>query len=745
MRTLEQIITIKDSCILIGKSKDTFSPIKEVLTNSIDAIAQRQKTKTIFTPSITMSIHYKTIKNLFGHETYALDFILTEDNGTGFTTDNFSRFKALAEKTKGFNNKGTGKIQMFCRFNEISLESIFLENEKWNKLEAIWKITGEFDDTLEEVQFQKDTKTIVKISDFSGDNKEHEFFIRYLDNINELKLDILKNFLLRLWIGNISNTLNLKLMIYLDNIEQANYIFNKENIPIPDKEEKVFICTEKAQIIFDKEDKNKVQIEWIPTEPNNEIVIHRFKLPVSEMDINSVYMCSKDIVVDSFRFPAIKRKDANFAGFRYLSCIRGEILNDSNNVSQTVDRFNFPYKKDIEADLKDGNNYLFNQEKKFIFWDEIKDKLGQGLSKTYSDVEGLNEEREKMIVELAKKYGISSEDAEESNVAINDTEEQATEKLFETQAKRFAKQSIEIQKTYNELKSLETKKLNPTSSQYRTKFNELSTILLEKIPQQNKDELTRYIIRRDMVVYLLKLALDNDLAIQKEWMERKAKGEKIHQNKEGIIHDLIFKRRMKGVPNDLWILNEEFVHFSGYSDIELDKLEINGEKLLQDNIDIENALKSVGITKNTYTEQRPDIFIYPEEGKCVLVEIKNPDVDLSLHTAQIPRYARLIANYSRKPHHFSQFFGFLIGQTLDIVNLSPEWRKIPFGTGRIYPSAAITAIDETEAPIANIYQEIVILSEIANRAEIRNKSFAEKLGITSYDIEKQKNHKEKYS
>ena len=292
--------------------------------------------------------------------------------------------------------------------------------------------------------------------------------------------------------------------------------------------------------------------------------------------------------------------------------------------------------------------------------------------------------------------------------------------------------------TYKEIKELEIDKLNPLSKQYRTKFGELSNKLLEIIPQQNKDELARYIIRRDMVVELLKLALKNELAIQKEWAKKKEEGEESRQNNESIIHDLIFKRRMKGVPNDLWILNEEFVHFDGYSDMRLEELVINGEKLLQDNIDIVKALKSVGIHKDTYSKQRPDIFIFPEEGKCILVEFKNPNEDLSQHTTQIARYAKLIANYSQKPRHFKQFFGFLIGENIDIVSLTSEWQKVPFGNYRIYPSLAITAIDETEAPIANIYQEIIPLSEIAKRAEIRNKSFAEKLGITPDDIEKVK-------
>ena len=212
--------------------------------------------------------------------------------------------------------------------------------------------------------------------------------------------------------------------------------------------------------------------------------------------------------------------------------------------------------------------------------------------------------------------------------------------------------------------------------------------------------------------------MNNNLAIQKEWLEEKAKGSKVRQDNEGIIHDIIFRRRVKGVPNDLWILNEEFVHFNGCSDIELDKIEINGEKLLISSADVEAMLKSLKVQRETYLKQRPDIFIFPEEGKCVLVEIKSPDVELSTHLDQIQRYARLIANFTRKPIY--QFYGFLIGETIDRVNIPDRYTKVPHGNYWFYPNEPIKEIDESERIIANLYQEIVPLSEIANRAEIRN-------------------------
>jgi hypothetical protein len=723
MPTLKHEITIENSCSLIRKSKDVFAPIKEAITNSFDAITHRQEsTDKTFEPAITLSVHFKSDENsLLSEKAHILDFVSVEDNGIGFTQENINRFKKLAENTKGLNNKGTGKIQIFHRFHKITINSIFTENNRQNELNFFCTKTGNYKEVLTEVENSDEIKTIIKMEEFNGNEKELRFFAKYLNGIDEFKRDVMKHFLLRLWIGISQHNLTFTIKVFLDNKEQSKFVFNQKNTVTPDKELKIYVNTEQGEIV--PKDKNH-PVKWSVVEPKHEITIQRFKLPEKETEENGIYLCSKDIVVRPFKFPVI-RKNATFEGFRYLICISGSILDNPQNINQSGNKFTFPLKREIEEEFM--NSLPIFLEDTYIFWEEVENQINKGLIDIFSDVENITEKRKKYIIELAEKYGIALEIAEVLDVAFNETDEKITEKLFTAQAKRSADQSIKIQKDYEKLKQLKTSKLNPTDKEYRNKFEELSNSLLTLIPQQNKEELARYVIRRDMVVRLLEFALDNKLSIQKEWTKKKHDGKKIRKDNEGLIHDLIFKRRNKGIPNDLWILNEEFVHFDGCSDLRLEEIEVNGQKLLKDKIEIDEALQQVDITKDSYVQTRPDIFLFPEEGKCILIEFKAPDVPLVSHCDQIQKYAKLIANFSRIK--FNQFFGFLIGETINEASIPGRYNKVPYCKYWVYPNEVIKSIDEASAPIANLYQEIILLSEIAKRAEIRNRSFAEKLGI----------------
>lgn len=724
MTAHKQQIGIQDTFSIIKKSSNPVSPLLEGLVNSLDSITKRRNSDDNFSPLIVVNLAYSSQNDLYGERGRIFSSLTLEDNGEGFTDDNLERFKSLADRGKGLNNRGTGKIQFFHRFKKICINSDFKSDSKY----ICRKIDYDINDNITYETLENnsgDFKTTITMSGFSGNDKEQELFLSFLDDLMPLKVEVFKRLLLRLFLEK-QVGLNLYIRTFLDDTQKEEICINGNDIPDPDITDETQIPT--LQLASYGQSKTS-DIEWKIVNNDNVLTINRFKLPATEIDRNGIFLCSKAIAVTSFRPASLNeflKKDVAPAGYRFITSISGKLLDDESNVNHTFDDFTFPRQKDIERRIKDGEG-LFLPAQEFVFWEEVKNKLNEKLPQLYSDVISIKTEKEKKTHELAEKFGIPQEIARQTTVNLNDSEEKITKKLFEKQAEHLAKESIEIQRTYDELMDLSAKNLDPSDENYEQQIYETSRKLLDKIPQQNKEELARYVIRREMIVNTLRLALANELSKQKAWAQQKLDGKDVREEQEAIFHDLIFKRKAHGMINDLWILNEEFVHFYGCSDTPLKDLEINGVKLLKSDTDIEQALNSVGLKKNSRLQKRPDIFLFPEEGKCILIEFKAPLVELSDHLDQIPKYAKLIANYAQIK--ITQFYGYLIGETIDRAELSGRYKRAVYGNYWFYPSEDIKSIDEEERTIANIYQEIIPLSTMADRAEMRNRSFATKLGI----------------
>lgn len=730
MTKRQQQITIQNSLRLVKKSEDPFAPLKEAITNSFDAIKGRLDAGVNFTPNISLRIFFRTQKNTANEEEKWLDCIEIEDNGIGFVTNWFERYMQLAENTKQMNNRGTGKLQMFHRFNKISLDSIFYENKVWKRRTDTWNLSGDATEPVEPefLEEQADTKTIVKLEGFYS--KEDDFYVKYLTNPQFLKQDILRRLLLRLYHSNEQEGLIFNTSIICNGKIISQYEFNETNIPKPDKTDTVVVFPEKFTVDGTAE---RPTIKWEKDLTKQYVLeIKRFAIASDVIDENTISMCSKDIEVEKFPF-ALGNNKSDYDGYRYITSISGEVLND--NVNDSVDKFTFQKRSDAEKTIKESvkNGGFLDFDNERLYRESINDSVSKKLDSIYSDVKKIEEDKKTALLDLARQHGIPEEVASNIHVEIGDKPDKIVEKMYVLQAKIEAKENIETIEKYNSLKQL-----NPLSPTYKENFSEISAELLAEIPQQNKDELARYVIRRNMIVDLLKMSLQNLLDVQAEWEQKKIENPRFRAQPEKLIQNLIFPKGKTDKSNNLWILNEEFVHFDGYADTRLEDIEINGEKLLQDNIDIKKALEQVDIEYEEYASNRPDICLFPEEGKCILIEFKAPEVDLAQHTSQIPKYAKLIANYSRKPQFkFNQFFGYLVGNTINEVKLETDlWNKVHFGDHRVYPSKNIKSIGGEEGTIANLYQEMIKLSGISNRAALRNKSFSDKLGLTQLDLNK---------
>lgn len=130
------------------------------------------------------------------------------------------------------------------------------------------------------------------------------------------------------------------------------------------------------------------------------------------------------------------------------------------------------------------------------------------------------------------------------------------------------------------------------------------------------------------------------------------------------------------------------------------------------------------------SKSRPDILLFPEEGKCVIVELKRPDVNLSDSIPQINKYAHIIYNYSAPEYKLNRFYVYLIGGELN-AQVAQDIRAVDsaycFAKRFNYLYQTRKVPSTTDAHDADMYVEIHSYATFLERAKARNKLFLDLL------------------
>ncbi len=242
-------------------------------------------------------------------------------------------------------------------------------------------------------------------------------------------------------------------------------------------------------------------------------------------------------------------------------------------------------------------------------------------------------------------------DDEDVEISLNDDSKKILEKYYEAQAKKEAKIDASIKESIDRLEDLDT-----TSDTYDKELEDEIIKLVKILPEQNKKTLSHYVARRKLVIELFSKILDKKLKVQNINSREKD---------EALIHNLLFTQKSTNTyGSDLWILNEEFIYFKGNSEYKLKDLEINGYKVFKTKFEEEEEryLKSLGQNR---LEKRPDVLLFPEENKCIIIEFKSPNVNASDHLNQINKYASFIRNYTDEKFEIKTFYGYLIGEGIE--------------------------------------------------------------------------------
>lgn len=682
---------------LIKASSNPFSPIVEAINNSLESIF---KLEDCSNREISINLHF----NDQDENMKKLEFIEISDSGVGFNDESFDRFERLLDRTKGFNNRGSGRLQYLHRFDEVSFESIYCQGDdfylrKFNSSKNNF-IYGDSEPEKVEDESLKTTITLMHLRDNKQDQAAYSK-LEFRGFVSWIK----SQFALRAFLEKSKRKSfpAIKLKFSYQIAEAVEQTIEPTNFPEPSD-------TGSFEVKYQEPYEDKGKIGWrnardINPEKFNWCV---FTFPENDVDIHGAFLCSKDIPVEEVKNPVLSKSNG-YLGNKMVTAFYGDYLDKPDNVSHSVDSFTIPNKSTV----KEISSSLFGAEAA-VYLDDIKEQANKQLKSIYKEVEQAQESAERNVMSLARELGISQHIAlsVKKSVKLTDDDETIVKNLHVEEAKYVADKSNAARKVIDQLNDMD-----PTASEYQQDLEKKTSELSALIDAQNKEELSKYVVRRELVASLLDRILKQDLLVQIAPLQDGRK----RRDKEGFIHDLIFKRKSGSKLNDLWILDEEFVHFEGCSDAPLNEIRaMSGEYLLTNIPEDEIKKRQLKITK------RPDVFLFAEEGKCILIEFKSTDVDLSDYLQQTEKYCTLIANYSVKK--IEKFYCYLIGETINAIDVPADYERTVNDT---WLREKIRIVDQTEMRnvIAYSQQEILKLTDIASRAHRRNKSFAEKLGI----------------
>ena len=689
----------------IKKKTDVpLQPVYEAFMNAWEAILDNFSLKDLKNGVINISIHHS--KNLMSQETgdYDFDKMVISDNGIGLNDKCYKRLINLRDDTKQHSNLGTGRIQFIHFFENTTIDSIYKEGKRFkrrkvtlSKNEAFLKENAIM--RLDESEISEATNTSTEVT-FKNiiDVKDNEYYSRL--TIQNLKDEIIKHYL-SLFCEHKGELpkIHISLVENMEVKEEVDII--SSDIPNPDKEEKIFIDYSKLN------DNNKI----VSAGKQEEFQLTAFKRSSSEISQNAIYLVSKGAIGVSIDIESLQKKD-EIDGNRYMFLLTGKYLNESDR----DDRGNIRLISAKEFKQQNEDN-LFKEE--VVLYDNIVEETNKSINKIYTELDLKNQEKNKTLDELQQMFLLNpiTVDKVRKKIKNTDSEETILKEIYKADSEIEAKKDDAIRKQIEEIKFITPDK----TEDYLNKLKEKVDELIISIPLQNRTVLSKYVARRKLVLDLFEQILNRELESLKKEKEIDEK----------ILHNLIFQQSSTSESpegSDLWLLNEEYIYFKGISDVMLKNVQIEGHSLFKENMSDEELEYKNKCGKDA-GRRRPDILLFPKEGKCIIIEFKAPHVDVASHLDQINRYARLINNLSDEKLKFSTYYGYLVGeQGIDIDEIqdsNPDFQT-SHDLDYLY-RPYFRVLGKFGRRDGSLYTEIIKYSDILQRAKQRNKIFIEKL------------------
>lgn len=436
-----------------------------------------------------------------------------------------------------------------------------------------------------------------------------------------------------------------------------------------------------------------------------EFSITSYKIPKEKATGNEVFFTSKGELAQELNINFLSDSD-HIDGCKYL------FLLSSNYIDNLDSNTRGEFKIKTYDDFKKAPPELYEESNpKEIALEDIQENVDKSIFVHYPEIQKKQEEQQEDINKLKKMFLLDDEVLTKVKLTVNDSEENILKKVYKYDAEVVAKKDAEIKRQIDSLDSLD-----PNNEEYQEKLTEQIGELVINIPIQNRTALTHYVARRKLVLDLFDKIINYEINVKS--------GSEIN---ESLLHNILFTQHSnRADESDLWLINEDFIYFNGYSDTPFSGIEIDGTKLIQESFkeEEERYLKSLGENRKL---KRPDVLLFPKEGKCVILEFKKHDVNVADHLTQINKYAYLILNFCNDQFQLNTFYGYLIGEAIeprDVRAADSDFIEDYHFDYLVRPTKKVVGENKNDGAL---YMEVVKYSTLLKRAQLRNKIYIDKL------------------
>ena len=680
----------------VKKHSSYFQPIFEAISNSLEATSGKDDV-------ITIRINKAKTLNQEQYSFLSIDII---DTGIGFNDDNFGRLRRLYDESKGQNNFGTGRVQYLHFFNNTDIYSVFEEEGLKYKRRIV--LSKNFYATQKSVIWSSEKEVVdiatpigTMVSFYYPLNDEDQEKYNELTTI-ELRDRILIHYLSRFCL-NRDNLQQIKLECYINSIhnKDSDQIITGKDIPQPDYTDSVQVNYSKISV-----DGNTI----IKTPNTEEFIINSYSLPCSIQKRNEVKLTSKNETVEVSGIDFSLIKDSPKINNSYLLFL----ISSSYLTQQDSDlrgQLAIYSRKDF---LKKRN--LFSGEEQ-ILTDDIEEKVTSSITTHYKSISKVKESSEAQIDELAEMFSLDRTVLNEVGYKAGDSDQSILKKVYEYNADISAKHDAGIKSVMDSLKEL-----TPSSKDFKKKLNEKVKKVSELVPQINRTELVRYISKRKIILDLMQKTLDKQLDCQ----QKNSKGKKI--NHESFLHNILFSQHSDNpLDSNLWMINDDFIHYKGISESELRNIKVGSELFFREDLTKEE-LEELTAYNRDKLGNRPDILLFPKEHKCIIIELKSMDADVSKFVSQVSQYAGLIRQYAKERFEITTFYAYLIGESFtlsEVKRANPFFKKAYYFDYLFCPNYPVDGGENRRD--GEMYIEVIKYSTLLERAVFRNKIFTDKI------------------